>query len=73
MDQSRYRHDYAGQGTTIENGADVYVKGSGVDIWGSSDSFCFVYNTVTGDVEFSAEYIKPDYGPDPMPKAYEHP
>ncbi|MBN1479494.1 aryl-sulfate sulfotransferase [candidate division KSB1 bacterium] len=37
---------------------DLYlVKGSGTDIWGTSDQFHFAYQQITGDVEISARVM----------------
>jgi autotransporter-associated beta strand protein len=36
-------------GTAYDNGTTFTVEGSGSDIWGTSDEFHFVYQTLTGD------------------------
>ncbi|MCP4363009.1 MAG: hypothetical protein GY796_33810 [Chloroflexi bacterium] len=42
-------------GLTAQSGADkVYVCGSGTSIWGTGDSFRYVYTTQAGDIEFKA-------------------
>jgi regulation of enolase protein 1 (concanavalin A-like superfamily) len=42
----------AGSGTT--NGSTWTISGSGADVWGSSDQFRFVYQTMSGDGEIVA-------------------
>jgi M6 family metalloprotease-like protein len=41
-------------GTTVVNGNAVTVEGGGVDIWGTSDQFRFVYKPLTGDGTLTA-------------------
>lgn len=41
-------------GSTTTSGTTFTVKGSGVDIWGNSDSFQFAYTSMNGDGEVKA-------------------
>lgn len=41
-------------GSTAYNGGVYTIKAAGVDIWGTSDQFRFVYQQITGDVDIVA-------------------
>jgi regulation of enolase protein 1 (concanavalin A-like superfamily) len=43
----------AGSTTTITPNSAYDVTGGGVDVWGTSDSFRFVYRAITGDFDIS--------------------
>lgn len=55
-------------GSASDSGGTYTVNGSGADIWGNSDSFRFVYQQVTGDVEITARVVS-QQNTDPWAKA----
>jgi hypothetical protein len=44
-------------GTARVSGATFTVSGSGSDVWGTADSFRFVYQTMTGDGQMTARVV----------------
>jgi hypothetical protein len=43
------------EGSATENGGVIEVTGGGADIWGTKDAFRFVFQTLTGDAEVTAQ------------------
>lgn len=48
-------------GAASSDSSAFYVRGSGADIWGSSDAFQFAYRSLTGDGEIVARVYSVDY------------
>lgn len=48
-------------GSAAESAGNYTVRGAGIDIWGSSDQFHFVYQQITGDVDVRARVAGVEY------------
>lgn len=51
-DDVNYTGDFKGSVDWDEEEDAYTIKGSGADVWGSSDQFFYVYNPIGGDVDF---------------------
>ena len=55
-------------GSAVESGGTITVKGAGADIWGTADAFHFAYRTLSGDGTIVAR-VASVAGADPWTKA----